>query len=65
MKSNIAVRYTLESNMRLIEVDAIQSTALVIHDDIGRLGVRVDENEEETIILFHDQKLWKDLFLQL
>ena len=65
MKSNIAVRYTLESNMRLIEVDAIQSTALVIHDDIGRLGLRVDENEEETIILFHDRKLWKDLFLQL
>jgi hypothetical protein len=63
MKSSIAVRYTLESNIRLIEVDVIQSIALVIHDDIGHVGVRIDGNEEETIILFRNRNVWKDLFL--
>jgi hypothetical protein len=65
MKSTIAVRYTLESNMRLIEVDVIQSIALVLRDDIGRMGTRDDDDEDETIILFRDRKNWKDLFLQL
>jgi hypothetical protein len=65
MKSGIAVRYTLESDFRLIEVDVIQSIALVIHDDIGRMGLRVDGNEEETIILFRNRNIWKDMFLQL
>jgi hypothetical protein len=65
MKSSIAVRYTLESNFRLIEVDVIQSIALVIHDDIGRMGLHVDGNEEESIILFRNRNIWKDMFLQL
>jgi hypothetical protein len=65
MKSGIAVRYTLESDFRLIEVDVIQSIALVIHDDIGRMGLHVDGNEEETIILFRNRNIWKDTFLQL
>lgn len=65
MKSSIAERYTLESMMRLIEVDVIQSIALVIRDDIGRMGTRLEDDEDETIILFRDRNLWKDLFLQL
>jgi hypothetical protein len=65
MKSNIAVRYTLESNFRLIDVDAMESIALVIRDNVGSLGAEDDDNDEETIIMFHDRSLWKDLFLQL
>jgi hypothetical protein len=65
MKSNIAVRYTLENNFRLIEVDAMESIALVIRDNVGCLGAEDEADEDETIITFHDRSLWKDLFLRL
>jgi hypothetical protein len=39
MKSNIAVRYTLENDLRLIEVDSIDALSFVIKDDIASFGM--------------------------
>jgi hypothetical protein len=67
MKSNIAVRYVLEKNMRLIEVEAIESVVFVLMDNVGALGIMEEEEEEpeETIIMFRDRTCWKNLFLAL
>jgi hypothetical protein len=67
IKSNIAVRYVLEKNMRLLEVEAIESIVLVLMDNVGALGRMEDEEDEaeETIIMFHDRSIWKNLFLEL
>jgi hypothetical protein len=65
MKSNITVCYTLENNLRLIEVDAMESIALVIRDNVGCLGAEDEADEDEIIITLHDRSLWKDLFLRL
>jgi hypothetical protein len=65
MKSSIAKRYNLESNMRLIEVEAIESLAFVIMDSIGSLGEINNEEDNESIIFFQQRERWKDLFLEL
>jgi hypothetical protein len=51
--------------MRLIEINSIESLAFVVHDDIGLLGDKEDNEAEEVIILFHDRNNWKDSFLEL
>jgi hypothetical protein len=63
--SNIATRYTMESHMRLIEIESMDSIALVIQNNIGSLGESNDEGEDNVIILFHERTSWKDIFLEL
>jgi hypothetical protein len=62
-KSSIASRYTMESHMRL---ESIESLAFVINNDVGSLGNKEDnEEQEEVIIMFHDRSTWKEKFLSL
>jgi hypothetical protein len=66
LKSSIAVRYTLEKNLRLIEVESIESITFVVMNNIGTLGVTQEDGvEDKTIIMFRDRSLWENLFLQL
>jgi hypothetical protein len=65
MKSSIAMRYNLESNMRLIEVEAIESLAFVIMDSIGSLGEVDNEEDYESIIFLQQRECWTELFLEL
>jgi hypothetical protein len=66
-KSSIASRYTMESHMRLIAIESIESLAFVINNDIGSLGNKEEneEEEEEVIIMFHERATWKENFLTL
>jgi hypothetical protein len=63
--SNIATQYTMESHMRLIEIESIESIALVIQNNIGSLGDSNDESEDNVVILFDERHSWKDIFLEL
>ena len=64
--SNIAIYYTLESHARLIEIESMESIALVIvQNNIGSLGESNDEGKDNFVILFHEMALWKDVFLEL
>lgn len=61
--SNIATRYTMESHMRLIEIESMESIALVVQNNIGSLWENNDEGEDNVIILFHERNTWKVIFL--
>jgi hypothetical protein len=66
LKSHLAVRYTLERHLRLIEIDSIERLTFVVMNDIGNLGNDDNADEEPgSIIMFKDRSIWKDLFLEL
>jgi hypothetical protein len=65
LKSNIAVRYMLENDLRLIEVDSIDALSLVLKDDIGTFGNVNNQQNMHSIVLFKDRTRWKGLFLDL
>jgi hypothetical protein len=66
--SNIATRYTMESHMRLIEIESMESIAFVVQNNIGSLGTNNDDEEvgdDKVILMFHERSTWKDTFLEL
>jgi hypothetical protein len=65
LKSKLAVRFTLENDLRLIELESIDGLTFVIMNDIGALGEVPNDHTEKSIIMFKDRSLWKDLFLEL
>ena len=65
LKSNFAVRYNLENDLRLIELDSIDSLTFVLMNDIGAVGDLQDGNDDKSLIMFKTRSLLKDLFLEL
>jgi len=65
LKSNLAVRHTLETNLCLIEIDSIVSLSFVVMNDIGALGEVQHAENGKYIIMLKERRLWKDVFLEL
>ena len=65
LKSNLAVRHTLETDLHLIEIDYIVGLTFVVINNIGSLGDVEHPEDKKSIIMFKERRLWKELFLEL